>query len=66
MYDIHIGWGEGGSPKSRQKEQNQLIFDSDKGEGVKKSEDSADVIYRSPLRENILALLFPHVLFLQG
>ena len=60
-----VGGGKG-FPKSRQKEQNQLIFDSDKGEGVKKSEDSADVIYGSPLRENILALLFPHVLFLQG
>ena len=38
----------GGSPKSRQKEQNQLIFDRDKGEGVKKSEKFADVIYGSP------------------
>ena len=41
---------EGGSPKSRQKEQNQLIFDSDRGEGVQKSETFADVIYGSPLR----------------
>ena len=38
-----------GSPKSRQKEQNQLICDSDRGEGVKKSEIFADVIYGSPL-----------------
>ena len=27
--------GGRGSPKSRQKEQNQLICDSDRGEGVK-------------------------------
>ena len=38
--------GGGGPPKSRQKDQNQLICDSDKGEGVQKSED---VIYGSPL-----------------
>ena len=39
------------SPKSRRKEQNQLICDSDKGGGgVKKSEYFADVIYGSPLR----------------
>ena len=37
------------SPKSSQKKQNQLICDSDKGEGVKKSENVADVIYGSPL-----------------
>ena len=43
--------GGGGSPKSRQKDQNQLICDSDKGgEGVKKSKNFADVIYGSPLR----------------
>ena len=43
--------GGGGSPKSRQKEQNQLIFDSEKGLGevVKKFEKFADVIYGSPL-----------------
>ena len=34
----------GGSPKSRRKEQNQLICDSDMGGGVKKSENFADVI----------------------
>ena len=42
-----VGGGRG-SPKSRQKEQNQLICDSDKG-GVNKSENFADVIYGSPL-----------------
>ena len=31
IYDVRSG----GSPKSRQKEQIQLIYDSDKGEGVK-------------------------------
>ena len=42
--------GGAGSPKSRRKEQNQLICDSDKrGGGVKKSEKFADVIYGSPL-----------------
>ena len=41
--------GGGGSPKSRQKEQNQLICDSDRGGGVKKSENFADVIYGSPV-----------------
>ena len=43
--------GGRGSPKSRRKEKNQLICDSDKGEGVKKSENFADVIYGSPLSE---------------
>ena len=42
-----VGGGRG-SPKSRQKEQNQLICDSNKGE-VKKSENFADIIYGSPL-----------------
>ena len=42
-----VGGGRG-SPKSRQKEQNQLICDSDKGAGVKNSEYFADVIYGSP------------------
>ena len=41
--------GGGGSPKSRQKEQHQLICDSDRGEGVKKSENFADAIYGSLL-----------------
>ena len=38
--------GGGVSPKSRRKEQNQLICDSDKG--VVKSENFANVIYGSP------------------
>ena len=42
-----MGGGKG-SPKNKQKEQNQLICDSDKGGGVKKSENYADVIYGSP------------------
>ena len=42
--------GMRGSPKSRRKEQNQLICDSDKGGGVKKSEHFADIIYGSILR----------------
>ena len=42
--------GGGGSPKSRKKEQNQLMCYSDKGGGVKKYENFADVIYGSPLR----------------
>ena len=41
--------GGGGSPNIRQKEQNQLICDSDKGEeSVKNSEHFADAIYGSP------------------
>ena len=32
IYDVRSRWGEG-VPKSRRKEQNQLICDSDKGEG---------------------------------
>ena len=40
--------GGGGSPKSRQEEQNQLICDSDSG--VKNSDNFAGVIYGSPLR----------------
>ena len=45
-----VGGGRG-SPKSRQKEQNQLISVCDKGrrEGVKKSEFFAEVIYGSPV-----------------
>ena len=38
-----------GSPKSRRKERNQLICDSEEGGGVKKSETFAVVIYGSPL-----------------
>ena len=45
IYDVHSGWGRG-SPKSRHKEQNQLICVRDKGEGLKKS----DVICGSPLK----------------
>ena len=42
IYDVRSG----GSPKSRQKEQNQLISMCDwGGEGIKKSENFADVIY---------------------
>ena len=37
--------GGRGIPKSRQKEQNQLICDSDKGGGVEKDEICADIIY---------------------
>ena len=48
IHDVCSGWGEGGSQKSRQKKHNQLICDSDK-EGVKKSENFADVIYGSTL-----------------
>ena len=45
-----VGGGRG-SPKSRRKEQNQLICDNERGrEGVKKCENFADVIYGSPLR----------------
>ena len=50
LYDVRSGWGGGGgSPKSRQKEQNQLISVCDKGEGVQKYDSFADVIYGSPL-----------------
>ena len=45
--------GGGGSPKNRQKEHNQLICDSDKGGGVKNSENFVDVIYGSPLSKFI-------------
>ena len=42
--------GGGGSPKSRQNEQNQLIYVCDKGEeGVKKFENFVDVVYGCPL-----------------
>ena len=42
--------GGGGWPKSRRKEQNQLMCDSDKGgEGVEKSDNFAYVTYGSPL-----------------
>ena len=52
IYDVRSGWGRG-SPKSRRKEQNQLICDSGRGEGVKKSEIFADVIVGSPLILNV-------------
>ena len=43
IYDVRSGWGGEGSQKSRRKEQNQLIYDNDKGgEGVKKSENFAE------------------------
>ena len=47
IYDVRNGRGRG-SPKSRQKEQNQLISVCFKGGGVKKSPKIADVIYGSP------------------
>ena len=37
--------GEGDPQKEDKKEQNQLICDRDRGEGVKKSENFADVKY---------------------
>ena len=44
IYDGRSGLGRG-SPKSKQKEQNQLIY----GRGVvKKTENFADIIYGSP------------------
>ena len=58
IYDVRSGWGIGGSPKSRRKEQNQLICDSDEG-GVKKSENFTDVMYGSPLGQLGVALK-PH------
>ena len=48
-------WVGEGAPKSRQKEQNQLICDSDKGGGGKKI---AHVIYGSPL--GLMVLIYPH------
>ena len=41
--------GGRGYPKSRRKEKNQLICDIDRGRGVKKSQNFADVMYGSPL-----------------
>ena len=41
--------GGGGSPKSRHKEQSLLIYDSEKGGGVKKWQNFAGVIYGRPL-----------------
>ena len=49
IYDVWSGWGGRGSPKSRQKEQNLLICDSDKGGGGK--QNFADVFYGSHLTE---------------
>ena len=36
-------------PKSRQKEQNQLIYVHDQGGGGQKSKSFADIMYGSPL-----------------
>ena len=47
---VGVSRGEG-VPKGRRNEQNQLICDSDRGEGVKKYENFADVIYGTPLIE---------------
>ena len=49
IYDVRRGRGRGSS-KSRQKEQNQLICDSDK-RGSKNPKNFADVISGSPLAE---------------
>ena len=56
IYDDRSEWGEGGSLKSRQKEQNQLICDSDRGEGVNKSENVADYM-EAPLGDTNRRLL---------
>ena len=42
LYDVCTEWGRG-VLKSRRKEQNQLIYVHDKGEGVQISENFADV-----------------------
>ena len=42
--DVRIGRGKEGSPKSRQKEQNQLISLCDEEERVQTSDHFADVI----------------------
>ena len=43
-----VGGGRG-VPKKQTKKQNQLICDRNRGGGIKKSENFADVIYGSPL-----------------
>ena len=48
--DFHIWRPQWGAPKSRQKEQNQLIYERDGGGGRVKPEHFADVMYGSPLR----------------
>ena len=48
--------GGGGSPKSRWKEQGCMNYVCDKGEGVNKSENVADVIYGSALGNFFFAL----------
>ena len=49
IYDVRSGWGRG-SPKSRPKEQNQLICESDKEgwEGFQKYDNFVDIIYGTP------------------
>ena len=47
-YMTSVVGGGRGFPKSRRKEQNQLICDSDKGGGVKKSKNFVDVMYGIP------------------
>ena len=53
--------GGRGSQKSRRKEQSQLICDSDKGVGAKKSENFADVIYGSPREFTYVHMLHEHI-----
>ena len=48
IYDVRRGWGEG-VPKKQTKGKRLRESGCDKGEGVKKSENVADVIYGSPL-----------------
>ena len=48
IYDVRRGWGEG-VPKKQTKGTRLRESGHDKGEGVKKSENVADVIYGSPL-----------------
>ena len=44
LYDVRSGGGEGGPPKSRQKEQGCMNSVCERGEGAKKSENFADAI----------------------
>ena len=56
MYDVRTRGGRG-SGKSRQKEQNQLIYVRDRGRGSTNPKVYADIIYGSPLTNSHLGTL---------
>ena len=66
IYNVRSRWGEGGSQKSRRKEPNQLICDSDKGRGSKNPKILRTSYMEAPLlnRVHARALSLPRMHYL--